>query len=97
MSIITPITSVASQMKRRTYRIVIEAPNGVTPAISAFRETIPLDAAGDQLGPSQPDVVAFQMQCSAASMAALPSQFQNLNTLLSQFGDWLETQQAVSK
>ena len=90
MSIITPITGVATQQKNRTYKLEIDTPNGVTPGLCVYRETLILDAEGNQLGANQPAPSPLTMQCSDAVMAALPAQFQGLQTLLSEFGDWLE-------
>ena len=90
MSIVTPITGVATQQKNRTYRMVIDTSNGVTPAVSVLRETIVMDADGNQLGANQPAPQPLTLQCSAAVLAALPTQFQGIQKLLSEFGDWLE-------
>ena len=97
MSITTPIlvsTAVANQ--RRTWRTQIESPKGQPYIVEFFRETVPVDTAGNATGPSVLDLAiglpALSFVATAASVAALPVQFQGVSALISQFADYLEQQ-----
>ena len=93
MSITTPIPiSSAVAISRRTWRINFETPKGLVPVVSVFREAVPVDAAGNTAGENIQSMSPLVFTASAANIAALPTQFQGIPLLMSQFSDYLETQ-----
>ena len=95
MSITTPIpVSAAVANQRRTWRTQIESPKGQPYIVEFFRETVPVDAAGNATGPSVLDLAiglpALSFVATAENIAALPAQFQGVPALIGKFADYLD-------
>ena len=90
MSITTTISTTIASTKRRTWRVQIETPNGGTPVITGHRETISLDASGNQVGLPDRSSTPLVMGMDAAAVAALPTKYQGLPALIAAFFDDLE-------
>jgi hypothetical protein len=91
MSITTPVSQAIASTKRRTWRMGVESPSGQSPVISGFRETLSLDASGNQVGPSSVSQDGLRMALTPAAIAALPAKYQVLPGLLKSFFDDFES------